>query len=86
MAEIVQRVWAGATDQTAGLLTQAAEEAGVSLVGSPEDVAASFQALLDGLGTRVLAGHLSFVRARQLAGQFLDHQLGTASDDRRRRA
>jgi TetR/AcrR family transcriptional regulator, transcriptional repressor of bet genes len=85
MAEIVQRVWAGATEQTAGLLAEAAEEAGVEPVGSPEDVAASFQALLDGLGTRVLAGHLSFARARELARQFLDHQLGTAADDRRSR-
>jgi AcrR family transcriptional regulator len=80
MAEIVQRVWAGATHQTATLLAEAAGESSVELADAPDDVAASFQALLDGLGIRVLAGHLSFTRARQLAGQFLDHQLGSTAD------
>ncbi len=82
MAEIVQRVWSGATHQTATLLAEAARESGVELADSADDVAAVFQALLDGLGIRVLAGHLSFTRARQLASQFLDHQLGSTADPR----
>ena len=84
MAEIVLRVWTEATRHTAALLTEAARESGVELVGSPEDAAATFQALLDGLGIRVLAGHLPFERARELAARFLDHQLA-AGDERSHR-
>ena len=75
MAEIIQRTWRNATDQAGALFAEAARESHVTLVGSPADVAGSFLALVDGLNTRVLAGHLSFARARELAGQFLDHHL-----------
>jgi TetR/AcrR family transcriptional repressor of bet genes len=79
MAEIVQRVWKGATEATAPLLTEAARDAGVELRSLAVDVANSFHALLDGLAFRVLAGHLTFGRARELASQFLDSHLGPSA-------
>ena len=75
MAEIIQRTWRGATEQAASLFAEAAHDAGLTLAQPPVDVADSFLALVDGLNTRVLAGNLSFARARELAGQFLDHHL-----------
>jgi AcrR family transcriptional regulator len=76
IATIVHNVWIRARKDFATLVSQAAREENITLSDSPNHIAETYFNLLDGLCSRVLAGHLSFAQANRLADGYLKVAIG----------